>query len=73
MLFRVFPLVRTIYYSMQYSFNSSFLHNILLVLQAVTRKNFQKLHEPVDNKAWGDLPPVVVNAFFEAPFNRISM
>ena len=73
MLFRAFPLVCMIYHSIQYNFNSSFLHNVLIVLQATTRKNFQKLHRPVDNEAWGDFLPIVVNAFFEAQFNRISM
>lgn len=73
MLFRDFPLACMIYSSIQYNFNSSFLHNVLTVLQAITRKNFQKLHRPVDSKAWGDFLPLVVNAFFEAQFNRISM
>jgi predicted metalloendopeptidase len=45
----------------------------LIILQLNAEKNFEKLRNPVDNNAWGDFVPTVVNAFFEAQFNRISM
>jgi predicted metalloendopeptidase len=35
-------------------------------------ENFQSLRKPVDRKAWGPLPPTIVNAFYEPSQNQIS-
>lgn len=36
------------------------------------REDFRTLREVVDHRAWGDLPPTVVNAFYEPSTNAIS-
>jgi predicted metalloendopeptidase len=36
-------------------------------------ENFQILRQPVDRKAWGSLPPTIINAFYEPSQNQISM
>ena len=35
------------------------------------KEDFQNLREVVDHRAWGDLPPTVVNAFYEPSTNAI--
>lgn len=39
--------------------------------QVKARETFRTLHEVVDHHAWGDLPPTVVNAFYEPSTNSI--
>jgi predicted metalloendopeptidase len=39
--------------------------------QVKAREDFQTLREVVDHRAWGDLPPTVVNAFYEPSTNAI--
>jgi hypothetical protein len=34
-------------------------------------EDFKVLREVVDHRAWGDLPPTVVNAFYEPSTNAI--
>jgi predicted metalloendopeptidase len=42
------------------------------MLQVKSAENFQFLRKPVDRKAWGSLPPTVVNAFYDPSQNQIS-
>lgn len=35
------------------------------------QENFRQLRDVVDHRAWGDLPPTVVNAFYEPSTNAI--
>jgi predicted metalloendopeptidase len=35
------------------------------------QEDFRTLREVVDHRAWGDLPPTVVNAFYEPSTNAI--
>lgn len=37
------------------------------------RETFRTLREVVDHRAWGDLPPTVVNAFYEPSTNAICI
>ena len=39
--------------------------------QVKAREDFRTLREVVDHRAWGDLPPTVVNAFYESSTNAI--
>ncbi len=43
------------------------------MLQIKAAENFQALRKPVDRKAWGSLPPTIVNAFYEPSQNQISI
>lgn len=36
-------------------------------------EDFRTLREVVDHRAWGDLPPTVVNAFYEPSTNAICI
>ncbi|CAM4832492.1 unnamed protein product [Rotaria magnacalcarata] len=56
----------------EYIFNTSYISNVLQMQQVKAREDFQTLHEVVDHHAWGDLPPTVVNAFYEPSTNAIS-
>ncbi|CAF0725068.1 unnamed protein product [Adineta steineri] len=55
-----------------YEFNSSYIHNILKVLQIKSQENFKTLRKPVDRKGWGLTPPTVVNAFYTPSKNQIT-
>ncbi|UJR20406.1 hypothetical protein I4U23_023537 [Adineta vaga] len=55
-----------------YVFNSSFLDNVLQMQRVKAREDFRTLREVVDHRAWGDLPPTIVNAFYEPSTNAIS-
>jgi predicted metalloendopeptidase len=39
--------------------------------RVLAQKDFQTLREVVDHRAWGDLPPTIVNAFYEPSTNAI--
>jgi predicted metalloendopeptidase len=41
--------------------------------RVLARKDFQTLREVVDHRAWGDLPPTIVNAFYEPSTNAICI
>ncbi|CAF4423120.1 unnamed protein product [Rotaria sp. Silwood2] len=56
----------------EYVFNTSYIRNVLQMQQIKTREDFRTLREVVDHRAWGDLPPTVVNAFYEPSTNAIS-
>jgi membrane metallo-endopeptidase-like protein 1 len=56
----------------EYIFDPSYIHNVLTMQKVKVREDFQTLREPVDHRAWGDLPPTVVNAFYEPSTNAIS-
>ncbi|CAF3407017.1 unnamed protein product [Rotaria socialis] len=56
----------------EYIFNTSYISNVLQMQQVKAREDFRTLHEVVDHHAWGDLPPTVVNAFYEPSTNAIS-
>ncbi|CAF4830699.1 unnamed protein product [Rotaria sp. Silwood1] len=56
-----------------YVFNSSHIYNVFKMLQIKSIENFQFLRKPIDRKAWGSLPPSVVNAFYEPSLNQISI
>lgn len=48
------------------------MKNVLLVLQLKLRANLRSLREPIDRDEWSDLPPVVVNAYYDPSFNDIG-
>jgi membrane metallo-endopeptidase-like protein 1 len=56
----------------EYVFNQSYINNALLMQRVKAREDFRTLEEVVDHRAWGDLPPTVVNAFYEPSTNAIS-
>jgi len=56
----------------EYVFNTSFLDNVLQMQRVKAHEDFRTLREVVDHRAWGDLPPTVVNAFYEPSTNAIS-
>jgi len=56
----------------EYIFNKSYVHNVLQMQCVKAREDFRTLREVVDHRAWGDLPPTVVNAFYEPSTNAIS-
>ncbi|CAF0909442.1 unnamed protein product [Rotaria sordida] len=55
-----------------YVFNSSYIHNIFKILQIKAIENFRFLRKPVERKVWGNLPPTVINAFYEPSQNQIT-
>ncbi|CAF1051487.1 unnamed protein product [Adineta ricciae] len=55
-----------------YTFNGSYISNVLKLLQIKSRESLQRLRETVDRKAWGTSPPTVVNAFYTPSRNQIS-
>ncbi|CAF3416848.1 unnamed protein product [Rotaria sp. Silwood1] len=56
----------------QYIFNSSYISNVLKLLQIKAKTDFQILRKPVDRKAWGFSAPTVVNAFYAPSKNQIT-
>ncbi|CAF4204896.1 unnamed protein product, partial [Adineta steineri] len=54
-----------------YVFDSSFINNIFKILQIKAKEEFQLLRKHVDRKAWDDLPPATVNAFYSPLKNQI--
>ncbi|UJR10830.1 hypothetical protein I4U23_015017 [Adineta vaga] len=56
----------------KYVFNSSYIYNIFKIQQIKTNENLQLLRKAVDRKAWGTLPPTVINAFYEPSQNQIT-
>ncbi|CAF0840982.1 unnamed protein product [Rotaria sordida] len=57
----------------EYTFNSSYIRNILKLLEIFAKENFQLLRKPVDKKDWDEYSaPSVVNAFYDPSTNRIS-
>ncbi|CAF1039974.1 unnamed protein product, partial [Didymodactylos carnosus] len=55
----------------EYNFNSSYIKNVIKLLEIKAQEDFRSLHEPVDRKAWGNTAPSVVNAFYEPSRNQI--
>ncbi|CAF0813568.1 unnamed protein product [Rotaria sordida] len=56
----------------EYIFNSSYISNVLKLLQIKAKTEFQLLRKPVDRKAWGLSAPTVVNAFYAPSKNQIT-
>ncbi|CAF0749316.1 unnamed protein product [Rotaria sp. Silwood1] len=56
----------------EYIFNSSYISNVLKLLQIKAKTDFQILRKPVDRKAWGFSAPTVVNAFYAPSKNQIT-
>ncbi|CAF4113273.1 unnamed protein product, partial [Adineta steineri] len=56
-----------------YIFDSSFMNNIFKILQIKAKEEFQLLRKHVDRKAWDDLPPTTVNAWYELFKNQITI
>ena len=48
------------------------MENVLIVMRLKAQKNFQKLGEPIDRKAWTYIVPTDVNAYYRPSFNDIS-
>ena len=63
--------VSILFYSFQYIFNTSYINNALQMQRIKAREDFRRLREVVDHHAWGELPPTVVNAFYEPSTNSI--
>ena len=59
-------------FSLQYVFNSSYIRNVLKVLQIKAKEQFQLLRKPINRKSWGSSPPTIVNAFYTPSKNQIS-
>ncbi|CAF1045925.1 unnamed protein product [Adineta steineri] len=57
----------------EYKFNSSYIQNILRMLQLNAKKNLLKLHKSVDRKNWDDTFPTTVNAYYRPSFNDITL
>ncbi|CAF0728323.1 unnamed protein product [Adineta steineri] len=55
-----------------YVFDSSFINNILKLLQIKAKEEFQVLRKHVNHKGWGSSPPTVVNAFYTPSKNQIT-
>ncbi|CAF0727802.1 unnamed protein product [Adineta steineri] len=55
-----------------YVFDSSFINNILKLLQIKAKEEFQVLRKHVDRKAWEYFPPTTVNAFYMPSKNQIT-
>ncbi|CAF4125832.1 unnamed protein product, partial [Adineta steineri] len=56
-----------------YVFDSSFINNILKLLQIKAKGKFQLLRKHVDRKAWDSSPPTVVNAFHVRSKTQITI
>ncbi|CAF1615486.1 unnamed protein product [Rotaria sp. Silwood1] len=56
----------------EYVFNASYINNVLEMQRVKAREDFRTLREVVDHRSWGDLPPTVVNAFYEPSTNALS-
>jgi hypothetical protein len=56
----------------KYDFNSSHMHNVLLLLQLNAKQNFRRYREPVDRQEWIEYGPTTINAFYRPLFNDIS-
>lgn len=41
--------------------------------QIKAAENFRLLRKPADHKAWGPVPPTIIDAFYGAALNQISM
>ncbi|CAF4213469.1 unnamed protein product, partial [Adineta steineri] len=54
-----------------YIFNSSYMQNILTMLQINAQNNFYKLRKSVDRNDWAYAAPTDVNAYYDASFNDI--
>ncbi|CAF1253776.1 unnamed protein product [Adineta steineri] len=56
-----------------YVFDSSFINNILKLLQIKAKEEFQLLRKHVDRKAWDAFPPTTVNAWYDRSKNQITI
>lgn len=56
----------------EYVFGTSYIENIFNMLRVKAAENFKLLRKPVDHKAWGSLPPTIINAFYEPSQNQIT-
>ncbi|CAF4177876.1 unnamed protein product [Adineta steineri] len=56
-----------------YVWDSSFINNILKLLQIKAKGKFQLLRKHVDRKAWDSSPPTVVNAFHVRSKTQITI
>lgn len=61
-----------IHWNFQYIFDTSYIGNILKLLQIKSKESLRTLREIVDRKGWGNSPPTIVNAFYSASRNQIS-
>ncbi len=43
-----------------------------MIFRLIAKKNFERLRETVDRKAWTSVIPVDVNAYYRPSFNDIS-
>jgi hypothetical protein len=48
------------------------MENALVIFKLIAKKNFERLRESVDRKAWTYINPTDVNAFYRPSFNDIS-
>ncbi|CAF4236483.1 unnamed protein product [Rotaria magnacalcarata] len=55
-----------------YKFTSSYINNVLKLIQIKAKEEFQILRKTVDRKAWGFTAPTVVNAFYAPSKNQIT-
>ncbi|CAF0889924.1 unnamed protein product [Adineta steineri] len=54
-----------------YNFNSSFMSNVLSLLQLHSKQDLRILRDPVDSKDWTDLLPTDINAAYGRSLNEI--
>ena len=48
------------------------MRNVLLALEINSKKNLQRLREPIDRHEWTAHGPTSINAFYRPLFNDIS-
>ncbi|UJR12864.1 hypothetical protein I4U23_017038 [Adineta vaga] len=56
----------------EYKFNSSYIQNVLLMLQLNVKNSLHKLRESIDRKIWEYILPTDVNAYYRFAFNDIT-
>ncbi|CAF1487471.1 unnamed protein product [Adineta ricciae] len=56
----------------KYKFNSSYIQNVLLMLQLNVKHSLHKLRESIDRKVWEYILPSDVNAYYRFTFNDIT-
>jgi predicted metalloendopeptidase len=49
------------------------MQNILMINQINAEENSKMLREPINRKAWSNILPTDINAYYRAPFNDISI
>jgi predicted metalloendopeptidase len=65
-------IVQIVLLLLKYNFNSSHIHNVLLLLQLNAKRNFQRFGKSVDRQEWIDYAPATINTFYHSFLNKIG-